>query len=102
MIGGQCRGGSLFATLSDAIPPFIAHRNARPNGRIGLEPEATRVAHLFVEQDHRAVVPDGAMAKHFNRVLQFVPDVCHEVAIRRPRFHKDPQHSVWAGYRHRV
>ena len=40
------------------------------------------------------------MAEHFNRVLQLVPDGSHEIAIRFPRVDKDPEHTVWASYRH--
>jgi hypothetical protein len=66
-----------------ACAQFSAHRNARCDGRIGLEPEATRVAHLFMEQDHLAGAPDLAIGEHFNGVLQFMPDEPHEIAVGR-------------------
>lgn len=93
----------LFATLPGgcAFLQFIAHRIPRPDGRIGLKPEEAPGAHLLKEQDHRAVVPDRAIAEHFNRVLQFVPHGSHQIAVHLPWVDEDPKHPVGASHRHR-
>ncbi len=95
--------GPLFASFRRRV--FLklgAHDLTCSNCGIGLKPAATRVADPHIEQGHRAEAPDVAIAEDFNRMLEFMPDICHEIAIRRPRVDKDTEHSVWTHRRHRM
>jgi hypothetical protein len=94
--------GLLFATLgSGACSQFSAHSKARLEGRSGLKSVGPVVASSVKEQNHSADAPDRWIAEDFNRVLQFVPDGSHEVAVRLPRVDPDLEQSVWTGDRHR-
>ena len=93
----------LFATpRSVALPQFLANGIACLDRRFGFKLVATEPAHIFEEHGHRAAGPDLTIAEYFNGVLQLMSDGSHQIAIRRPRVDEDEEHSVWAGYRHRV
>jgi hypothetical protein len=95
-------GSILLATLcGGAFLQLFAHSTSRLDGRIGLNRTATAVTPLELEHVHCSIAPDGAIAEHLNRVLQFVPDGCHEIAVRLVRVDMDPEHSVFAGHRDR-
>jgi hypothetical protein len=71
---------------------FIVHGCARQDSCLGLKRAATPLAEtttllapLAIEHQYRSVAPHTPLAEHLDRVLQFVPDGCHEIAVRGAR-----------------
>jgi len=67
-----------------------------------VERVETSLPHAMEEMKEFSGAPDLGILEHFDDVLQFVANQCHELAtVRPPRIHENAQETIRAGNRER-